>query len=117
MRVVVLGAGVIGSAIAEAAAGRGVEVTVLDMRPPGQGASQASAGMLAPYVEGRHREALLDLGVRSAALFPDFVARLTEASGLPITYQRSGTLEVALDPSQTAALAEAKTWHSTPPTP
>lgn len=110
MRVVVLGAGVIGSAIAEAAAGRGVEVTVLDMRPPGQGASQASAGMLAPYVEGRHREALLDLGVRSAALFPDFIARLTEASGLPISYQRSGTLEVALDPHETAALAEAKTW-------
>jgi glycine oxidase len=110
VRVVVLGAGVIGTAVAEALARRGAQVTVLDMRPPGGGASQASAGMLAPYVEGRHREALLDLGVRSAALFPTFVARLAEASGLPIAYEQTGTLEVALDSDDAAELGAAKAW-------
>jgi glycine oxidase len=110
VRVAVLGAGVIGTAIAEVLAGRGAQVTVLDMRGPGRGASQASAGMLAPYVEGRHRGALLDLCVRSAALFPDFVARLTESSGLPIEYLRSGTLEVALGSAEAAELIEARRW-------
>ena len=96
MRVVVLGAGVIGAAIAEALGRRGAEVTVLDMRSAGRGASQASAGMLAPYVEGRHTPALLDLAERSAALFPEFVARVSEASGRSIRYERSGILEAAL---------------------
>ncbi len=110
MRVVVLGAGVVGAAIAEALARRGAQVTVLEMRSPGRGAAQASAGMLAPYVEGRHEASLLDRGVRSAALYPDFIARVGEASGLPIEHQMSGTLEVALDGRDAAALAEARTW-------
>jgi glycine oxidase len=108
--VVVLGAGVIGTAIAETLARRGARVTVLDMRPPGRGASQASAGMLAPYVEGRHREALLDLGVRSAVLFPGLVARLTESTGLPIEYERTGSLEVVLDREDPAELVRARAW-------
>ncbi len=110
MRVVVLGAGVIGAAIAEELARRGAEVTVLDMRSAGRGASQASAGMLAPYVEGRHAGGLLDLGVRSAALFPDFIARVTESSGLSIRYERTGTLEVALSPQDASTLEAGRAW-------
>jgi len=110
VRVVVLGAGVIGAAIAEAIARRDAEVTVLDMRAAGRGASQASAGMLAPYVEGRHQAALLDLGVRSAALFPDFVARVSESSGLSIRYERTGTLEAALSPPDASKLESARAW-------
>jgi glycine/D-amino acid oxidase-like deaminating enzyme len=43
VNVLVIGAGVIGAAIADALALRGAGVTVLDMRTPGRGASQASA--------------------------------------------------------------------------
>ena len=46
MRVLVIGAGVIGVAVADALAARGAKVTVLDMRGPGRGASFASAGIL-----------------------------------------------------------------------
>ena len=110
MHVVVLGAGVIGAAIAEALARRKADVTVLDMRSVGRGASQASAGMLAPWVEGRHHQALLGLGVRSARLFPELIQRLTDATGLRIEHEQTGTLEVALSADRAADLERARAW-------
>ena len=106
MTVVVIGAGVIGSAIAEELASRGVRVTVLDMRSPGLGASQASAGLLAPYSEAREHEALLDLCTASLDLYDDFVSRVRERSGLAIEYARDGTLEVAVNEDEAARLRE-----------
>ena len=43
--VVVVGAGIIGCAIARELASRGLATTIVDPRPPGGGATQASAGM------------------------------------------------------------------------
>jgi glycine oxidase len=96
--VLIIGAGVIGCAIARELTVRGVPTTVIDNRPPGGGATQASAGMLAPYVEGHESGALLDLGVRSLALYDDWIGRVAGESGMPVEYRRIGTLEVALDP-------------------
>lgn len=96
--VVVIGAGVIGCACAFELASAGAQVTVFDTRPIGQGASQASAGVLAPYIEGHQSSALRALGRRSLDLYDDFVARLNAASGRIIQYTRGGTLEVALTP-------------------
>ena len=53
--VVVVGAGLIGSAVAWELASRGARVSVFDAREPGFGATQASAGMLAPYTEVRQK--------------------------------------------------------------
>lgn len=106
--VVVIGAGVIGCAIARELAARHVPTTVLDDRPPGGGATQASAGMLAPHVEGHESGPLLDLGVRSLALYDDWIAAVADDSGIAVEYRRIGTLEVALDEDRAAALrAEA----------
>ena len=63
----IIGGGVIGTAISLALAERGARVRVLEMRGVGLGATQASAGMLAPYIEG-HGDALLTLGVAGASL-------------------------------------------------
>jgi glycine oxidase len=72
---------------------------VLDMRAPGQGASQASAGMLAPYIEAHGSARLLQLGVRSLGLFDEFIASLNDEAppDRRVEYRRTGTLEVALD--------------------
>ena len=59
--VIVVGAGIIGCAVARELAVRGAACTVIDDRPIGGGATQASAGMLAPYVEAHERGPLLDL--------------------------------------------------------
>ena len=97
MTVIVIGAGVIGASIANALAARGAHVTVLDMRSPGRGASQASAGLLTPFIEGRADPALLQLLTRSLTLWDDFIAGVRDRSGLAVAYARSGTLEVALE--------------------
>ena len=56
MKVTIAGAGVIGCAIAYELAYRGAQIRVLDRRSPGGGATRASAGILAPYIEGHEEE-------------------------------------------------------------
>ena len=95
--VVVIGAGVIGCAVAYELARRGGRVHVIDRREVGQGATQASAGVLAPYITAHAGSQLRELGGRSLRLYDEFVARVVEDSGAAVQYVRSGTLEVALD--------------------
>jgi glycine/D-amino acid oxidase-like deaminating enzyme len=90
---IIVGAGIIGCAIARELAVRGVACTVIDPRPVAGGATQASAGMLAPHVEAHDRGALLDLGIRSLAGYDDWIAAVREESGLAIEFRRIGTLE------------------------
>lgn len=94
MRVTVLGAGIIGCSIAYELAVRGALVRVVDTRAVGAGATQASAGTLAPFIEG-HSETLRTLGALSLALFDDYVARVTRGAGGQVEYARTGTLQVA----------------------
>ncbi|HUR34636.1 MAG TPA: glycine oxidase ThiO [Vicinamibacterales bacterium] len=93
--IVVIGAGIVGCAVAAELARRGAAVSVLDAREPGGGATQASGGMLAPFTEASEGGPLLELGARSLALFDDFVARLEAETGIDVGYDRSGTLHIA----------------------
>lgn len=102
--VVVVGAGIIGCAVARELSSRGIAVVVLDDRAPGGGATQASAGMLAPYIEGHEGGLLRALGVRSLDLYDSWIAAVRRESGLDVEYRRIGTLEVALDPDHAADL-------------
>jgi glycine oxidase len=103
VRVVVVGAGVIGCAVAFECARRGAQVRVVDRRRPGQGATQASAGMLAPYIEG-HSATLLDLAVRGLAEWDPFLATLSESVATRPEYARNGTLQAAVDDDGARAL-------------
>jgi glycine oxidase len=104
--VVIVGAGLIGLAIAWRATGRGLRVAVVDPSP-GSGASRVAAGMLAPVTEAAYNEgALLRLNLASAAAYPDFVAELSAATGLDTGYRASGTLLAAVDGDDLAHAAE-----------
>ena len=106
---IVIGAGIVGCAVGYELAARGVRVRLLDMRGVGQGATRASAGVLCPHIEG-HSAALLQLGVRSLAMYDDFVRRVADDAGTAIEYRRTGTLEVALtdaDAQRLRRIAEA----------
>jgi len=81
-------------------------VRIIDMRGPGRGATQASAGILAPYIEG-HIDALLRLGVSSLALYDGFIARVSEDAQQAIEYERCGTLHVARNEAAAMELAIA----------
>jgi glycine oxidase len=97
--VLILGAGIVGCAVADELTRRGAHVLVLDPRGVCQGASQASAGMLAPFNEGRHDQVMLDLGARSLALYDQFIARLRD-DGHRVGYARAGSIDVALDDAE-----------------
>ena len=95
--IVVIGAGVVGCAVAYELARRGASVQVIDDRPVGMGATQASAGVLAPYIEARDEGPLSRLVVRSLELYDEFMDRVASASDVNVAYRRTGSLDVALD--------------------
>jgi glycine oxidase len=102
--VLVVGGGVIGLATAWRAAEAGMAVTLVD-DAAGRGASWAAAGQLAPVTEvTAGEERLLELTLAASRAYPDFVAELEQASGLATGYQRCGTLVVARDQDENAAL-------------
>ena len=105
--VVVIGAGIIGCAVARELARRGASVRLFEARTIGAGATQASAGILAPYIEAHERGPLFELGLRSLEMYDAFVADVSTESGLDIEYRRCGTLEVATDAATATRLRAA----------
>ena len=106
MKITVIGAGIVGLSVAYELASRGATVRILDPRGPGQGATWASAGILAPFIEV-HAEPLLRLAVASLNEYDSFVDRVTVDSDQLIEYQRSGTLQVALNADESQRLSQA----------
>jgi glycine oxidase len=104
VNITIVGAGVVGCAIAHELASRGARVQLIDSRGVARGATRASAGILAPHIEG-HIAQLRRLAACSLAMYDDFVRRVEHDSGRSIEYQRSGTLQVALDDAEAAALS------------
>ena len=110
--VAVVGAGAVGTAIAWRCAQHGLSVTLVDPQPD-RGAWRTAAGMLAPHTELHYAESpLLRLGTASLAAYPAFVAELEDASGLPTGYRECGTLAVAWDGADLAALRDLARFGS-----
>lgn len=119
MNVVVVGAGVIGYAVAYELAARGAQVRIVDPRGHGTGATRASAGILAPYIEGGHSAALLQLGLASVSQYDSFLARVISDAGRDVECRHIGTLQIALDENearelekQASQLARLRADHS-----
>jgi glycine oxidase len=102
--VTVVGGGIIGCAVAYELGRRGAEVCVLERRDVGLGATQASAGMLAPFIEADHAGPLRQLASKSLELYDRFVADVVADSGEAVPYERCGTIEAAVDASSLARL-------------
>jgi glycine oxidase len=103
----VIGGGVIGLSIAWQARGRGLSVTLLERDVTGGATSRVAAGMLAPVAEAEFGESGrrgLELGLRSAELWPQFAERLQAASGVDVGFLRSGTLLLARDEDEAREL-------------
>lgn len=101
--VLILGGGIVGCAVADELSRRGARVTLSDPRGIGNGATQASAGMLAPFTEGLHDTVLQTLGTESLAMFDSLIERL-RGDGHDLVYGRQGSIDVALDRTAAAAL-------------
>jgi glycine oxidase len=103
---VVLGGGIIGLSLAWRARLGGMSVLLLERDELGGGATHVAAGMLAPVAEVEFGAAgrVLELGLRSAAMWPDFAAELQQASGVEVGLRRTGTLVVARDEDEAREL-------------
>jgi glycine oxidase len=113
--VLVVGGGIIGLAVAWRARQRGMSVTLLERGETGQGTSRVAAGMLAPVAEvefGESGRRVLELGLRSAALWPAFAKELQEASGIPLELQQTGTLLLARDEDEARELERQLSFRS-----
>jgi glycine oxidase len=116
--VAVIGAGVIGSSIAWRLAQAGLRVSLYDPalavepRDDDGIASWAAAGMLAPVTEVHYgEESLLTLNRAAAQRWPEFAAELSAAAGTDVGYRPSGTLSIARDGDDLAALDELATYQ------
>lgn len=104
--VAIVGAGLIGLAIAFELTERGATVRVYERGEPGRAASWAGAGMLAPYTEGVEDEAMLAFCAASLAQYPQFVERLQAISGVDSRLRLDGILTVAFDDARLETLRE-----------
>jgi glycine oxidase len=105
--VVVVGGGIIGLSIAWRASQRGLSVTLLERDEVGGATSRVAAGMLAPVAEAEFGEAgrrLLDLGLRSAEMWPGFAAEIEDATSMPVKLLLVATLMVARDEDEAREL-------------
>lgn len=102
---IIVGGGIIGLSVAWNLQREGLQTLVLERGAAGQEASWMAAGMLCPVAEAHFTEReLLELSLRSMALYPDFVRDLEAASGLPVEYNTTGTLVVAMDSDEVRVL-------------
>ncbi len=103
----VLGGGIVGLSVAWRARVQGMSVTVLERSSLGAGATYVAAGMLAPVAEVEFGEAgrrVLELGMRSAAMWPSFAEELERDSGIELGLRNTGTLVVARDEDEAREL-------------
>lgn len=102
--VCILGAGVIGLSLAWELAKRGARVQIFERDEPGQAASWAAGGMLAPFSEELPVGDLLDLACASLTCYPRFVANLIDETGIDPHLRLNGICEVAFDTTHLARL-------------
>ncbi len=110
--VVIVGGGLIGLAVAAAAAARGATVILASESRPGE-ASAAGAGMLAPGAESTElpRPAVARFAIAGRDLFPSYLASLREDTGIDVPLDRDGILDLMAEaPVQ---LPEHSEWLDT----
>lgn len=112
MKVLVIGGGVIGTAVALELAAAKLDVTVVERGVPGAEASVAAGGMLAPQLENVAPGPALDLGLRSRGAWPAWAKDLEERSGVGVGYLPSGVVLAAFTEHDAHALEATVAWQT-----
>ncbi len=89
--ILIIGGGIIGLSLAIELKLRGAKVTVIS-RDFQQTATNAAAGMLAPQAEAIPPGKMLDLCLKSRALYPEWVKKIESISGVEAGYWPCGIL-------------------------
>ncbi|MGA7576506.1 MAG: glycine oxidase ThiO [Terriglobales bacterium] len=101
---IVVGAGIIGLALALELNKQGLKVLVVEKGEPGREASWAAGGMLCDF-PGETQPPLQELATASARMYAEFVRELEDESGVKIDLRSVGTIILSrLEPGLKAAL-------------
>ncbi len=112
MKVVIVGAGVMGCTTALSIAQRGVDVVVIERAVPGAEASSAAAGILGAQAELHGREHdIAPFGRARTAWGPWAEALRHGSGGIDVGYRVSGVLRVARTADQHDAVAKEVAWQ------
>ena len=105
-RVIIIGGGVIGLSIAEHCLRRGLTPVILEKGPFAREASWAGAGYLDLRSAARVGGAFFSLCKKSYDLFPEWAARLKRESGVDPELLDSGSLDLAFNDEEEAAIRQ-----------
>src|SRR5437764_14861964 len=94
---VVVGAGVVGAAVAYALAQAGLEVILLEREAIASGASTHATGSFSLLGADFKNEDHFKLGLASDRLAAELIPALEELTGIKTLYQRKPSLPLALD--------------------
>ncbi|MFZ3580109.1 NAD(P)/FAD-dependent oxidoreductase [Virgibacillus sp. DJP39] len=92
-KIIVIGAGILGSSTAYQLAKDGAEVILIDRNDSGK-ATDAAAGIVCPWLSQRRNKKWYELARRGAKLYPDLIASLAQDNELDTGYDRVGALSI-----------------------
>ncbi|BCW95723.1 MAG: glycine oxidase ThiO [Fimbriimonadales bacterium] len=110
MRVLVIGAGVIGAAIAWELRQRGAEVVLLEGSAEGGHTSAASAGMVNPFSLTPDDSPALPLYWQSLQMYPEWTRTLYEQTGIDPEWRQAGCVRIALTDADADHLEASLAW-------
>lgn len=109
--IVVLGGGIIGSAVAEQLAREGRSVCLIERRTIGSEASSAAAGILSAHMDVERPGPFLDLCLASRERYPHWVRHLQQRSGIAVGYHVDGILYLALTEADLRRMSARMRWQ------
>jgi D-amino-acid dehydrogenase len=113
MRIVIIGAGVLGASTAFHLTQAGADVTVVDAALDGR-ATAAGAGIICPWVSGVEDPVFYRLYAGGGEYYPDLIAALAEAGETDIGYRRAGAMLVSGDVQELAWMERHTRQRSVP---
>ncbi|MCH8064082.1 MAG: FAD-dependent oxidoreductase, partial [Chloroflexi bacterium] len=109
--VIVVGAGVVGCAVAYYLALNGVKVTMMEREAIGSGASTHATGSLSLLGAEFSPGPSFQLALAGYREFVDLVPRLESETGINLLYQRRPSLRLALDEDEEGLIKRMMAWQ------
>ena len=105
MKIIIVGAGILGAAAAYHLAKAGVNVTVVDRKDAGQ-ATDAAAGIICPWLSQRRNKSWYALAKGGAAYYPSLIQQLEEDGETETGYQQVGAISLHTDVAKLEKMEE-----------
>lgn len=109
--VIIVGGGIIGTVAACELRRAGLSVAVLDKGAPGEEASLAAVGVLAPHAGPHLQTPFVHFLRENLSVYPGFIREIEEETGMSTEFCPSGLLYLAFDEEGEKELEERHGWQ------